>query len=108
MSHRSLSAHGRAPTGQSIGARADIVQLFQYLTGRSLAPKFEKLLVVPWNMRDRFIELIRREVEHHKAGRPARIVAKMNPDSAVNPNELEARYNPGAAKASDSEVSTSF
>jgi polyphosphate kinase len=56
----------------------DVVQLFHYLTGRAQAPKFQKLLVAPWNMRDRFIALIRREVEHHKAGRPARIVAKMN------------------------------
>ena len=29
-------------------------------------------------MRERFIALIQREVAHHKAGRPARIVAKMN------------------------------
>jgi polyphosphate kinase len=57
---------------------ADVVQLFHYLTGRALAPKFDRLLVAPWNMRDRFIALIRREVEHHKAGRPARLVAKMN------------------------------
>jgi polyphosphate kinase len=56
----------------------DVVQLFHYLTGRAVAPKFERLLVAPWNMRDRFIALIRREVEHHKAGRPARIIAKMN------------------------------
>jgi polyphosphate kinase len=56
----------------------DVVQLFHYLTGRARAPKFERLLVAPWNLRDRFIELIHREVEHHKAGRPARIVAKMN------------------------------
>lgn len=57
---------------------ADVVQLFHYLTGRARAPKFNRLLVAPWNMRDRFIELIRREVEHHKAGRPARVIAKMN------------------------------
>jgi polyphosphate kinase len=56
----------------------DVVQLFHYLTGRALTPKFARLLVAPWNMRERFIALIRREVEHHKAGRPARIVAKMN------------------------------
>ena len=57
---------------------SDVVQLFHYLTGRALAPEFQRLLVAPWNMRDRFIGLIRREVEHHKAGRPARLVAKMN------------------------------
>jgi polyphosphate kinase len=32
----------------------DVVQLFHYLTGRARAPKFEKLLVAPWNMRDPF------------------------------------------------------
>jgi polyphosphate kinase len=37
-----------------------------------------RLLVAPWNMRDRFLALIEREVEHHRAGRPARLVAKMN------------------------------
>jgi len=34
--------------------------------------------VAPWNMRDRFVGLIQREVDHHRAGRPARLVAKMN------------------------------
>ncbi len=57
---------------------SDVVQLFHYLTGRAVAPKFDRLLVAPWNMRERFIGLIQREVAHHKAGRPARIVAKMN------------------------------
>jgi polyphosphate kinase len=56
----------------------DVVQLFHCLTGHARSHHFERLLVAPWNMRERFIGLIRREVEHHKAGRPARIVAKMN------------------------------
>ena len=57
---------------------ADVVNLFHYFTGRSLAPQFAKLLVAPMNMRDRFVALIEREAEHKRAGRPARIVAKMN------------------------------
>lgn len=57
---------------------ADVVQLFHALTGHAAKPHFERLLVAPWNMRERFVALIRRELEHHKAGRPARIVAKMN------------------------------
>jgi polyphosphate kinase len=56
----------------------DVVNLFHHLTGYSTAPHFERLLVAPLNMRERFIELIRREAENHRAGRPARIVAKMN------------------------------
>jgi polyphosphate kinase len=56
----------------------DVVNLFHHLTGYSTEPQFERLLVAPLNMRDRFIGLIQREIEHQRAGRPARIVAKMN------------------------------
>jgi len=57
---------------------ADVVTLFHHLTGRSRKPHFEKLLVAPFNMRDRFRELIEREIDHQRVGRPARIIAKMN------------------------------
>jgi len=57
---------------------ADIVNLFHYFTGRSLAPAFQQLLVAPMNMRERFLSMIEREIEHRRAGRPARIVAKLN------------------------------
>jgi len=56
----------------------DVIDLFHYLTGRSLKRDYHKLLVAPVNMRERFILKIRREVEHARAGREARIVAKMN------------------------------
>jgi polyphosphate kinase len=56
----------------------DVVNLFHHLTGRSRAPSFQKLLVAPINMRQRFLQLIEREIEHHQSGRPARIIAKMN------------------------------
>jgi polyphosphate kinase len=57
---------------------SDVVRLFHHLTGRSTHPHFDKLLVAPFNMRERFCAMIRREIEHVRAGRPARIVAKMN------------------------------
>jgi polyphosphate kinase len=56
----------------------DVVNLFHHLTGYSRRPKFQKLLVAPLNMRERFIELILREAAHARAGQPARIVAKLN------------------------------
>jgi polyphosphate kinase len=56
----------------------DVVNLFHHLTGYSRAPRFEKLLVAPLNMRNRFIDLIGREAANARAGRPARIVAKLN------------------------------
>ena len=56
----------------------DVVNLFHHLTGYSRKPRFEKLLVAPLNMRERFIELIRREAGHARDGKPARIVVKLN------------------------------
>jgi polyphosphate kinase len=56
----------------------EVVNLFHYFTGRSHAPKCCALLVAPKSMRPRLLELISREAENHRAGRPARIVAKMN------------------------------
>jgi polyphosphate kinase len=56
----------------------DVVNLFHYLTGHSQAPHCDKLLVAPSTMRLRFLELIKREMENRRDGRPARIVAKMN------------------------------
>jgi polyphosphate kinase len=57
---------------------ADVVNLFHHLTGRSKAPIFSALLVAPSCMRPRFLDLIAREIEHVRTGRPARIIAKMN------------------------------
>ena len=56
----------------------DVVSLFHYLTGHAQAPACSSLLVAPSTMRARFVDLIEREVKNHNAGKPARIVAKMN------------------------------
>jgi polyphosphate kinase len=56
----------------------DVVELFHYLTGRSLKREYRKLLVAPVNMKKRFLEMIEQEVENHRAGKPAGIIAKMN------------------------------
>jgi polyphosphate kinase len=56
----------------------DVVTLFHFLTGRSRTPSFENLLVAPIHMRAGIVERIEREIENHAAGRPARIVAKLN------------------------------
>jgi polyphosphate kinase len=53
-------------------------ELFNYLTGYSRQVRYRKLLVAPVNMRESITELVRREIEHHRAGRPAGIVAKFN------------------------------
>jgi polyphosphate kinase len=56
----------------------DVANLFHYLTGRSLKRDYARLLVAPVNMRERFLALIEGEIAHHRAGRPARIIGKLN------------------------------
>jgi polyphosphate kinase len=56
----------------------DVVNLFHYLTGHWQAPNCATLLGAPSTMRSRFLELINREMENQRAGRPAHIIAKMN------------------------------
>ncbi len=57
---------------------ANIAALFNELTGATPSPGYGKLMVAPHNLRECFIELIRREIQHRQAGRPSGIHAKMN------------------------------
>jgi polyphosphate kinase len=57
---------------------ADVTHLFNRLTGFSKTTRYAKLLVAPTTMRQGFFELIEREAEHARAGRPSGIVAKLN------------------------------
>ena len=70
----------------------DAVELFHFLTGRSLQRSYRKILVAPINMKDQFIAKINRETENAKAGKPARIIAKCNSleDSTVGRALYEA------------------
>jgi len=56
----------------------DVAAIFNELTGATPFQDYRKLLVAPRFMRDRFCELIRREIEHAENGRPCGIKAKMN------------------------------
>jgi polyphosphate kinase len=57
---------------------ADIMDLFNFLTGYSRQTVYRKLLVAPVNMRQRFLEMLDAEIDHAIHGRPARMIAKMN------------------------------
>jgi len=56
----------------------DVVDLFHFLTGRSLKRDYHKLLVAPLAMKEPFLKKIAREINHAKKGQPARIIAKIN------------------------------
>ena len=72
----------------SIGA--DVSDLFNFLTGFSRQRLYRKLLVAPGSLRERCLELVEREAAHARAGRKARIVAKMN--SLVDPEMVRTLY----------------
>ena len=58
---------------------SDVVTLFHFLTGRSRTPAFPATARrADAHARTGSSELIEREIENHEAGRPARIVCKMN------------------------------
>ncbi len=57
---------------------ADIMDVFNFLTGYSRQTQYRKLLIAPVNMRQRFADMIDAEIAHAKQGRPAQIIAKMN------------------------------
>ena len=57
---------------------ADVAEVFNLLTTQSPDPRIRKFLVAPFTLLDGILEKIDREIAHAKAGRPARIVAKMN------------------------------
>jgi polyphosphate kinase len=68
----------------------DIAQLFNALTGYGRSPEFKHLLVAPYNLHSRIAELIAREARHARAGKPARIIAKMN--SLVDKSTIDSLY----------------
>ncbi|MEO3703926.1 polyphosphate kinase 1 [Trichormus azollae] len=70
---------------------ADLTDVFNFLTGYSLQKSYREILVAPVNMRDRFLGLIKREIENVKNGFSGRIVAKMN--ALVDPEIITALYD---------------
>jgi polyphosphate kinase len=74
---------------------ADVSDLFNVLTGLSRQRDFRRLIVAPMNLRNWVLEMIRREAEHARAGRPAHITIKLN--SLVDPACIAALYEARAA-----------
>jgi polyphosphate kinase len=57
---------------------ADVSDVFNYLTGYSNQREFRAMIVAPVQLRQRVRDLIEREMEHARAGRPARLMIKCN------------------------------
>lgn len=79
---------GLFSTNPAIGE--DASQLFNLITGYSDADQWQAITVAPTGMKDRLFSLIQREAEHAAAGRPAKIIAKMN--SLSNQEMIDELY----------------
>jgi polyphosphate kinase len=73
----------------------DVSSLFNLLTGYSAPPRWHKLIVAPLGLHEAVLGLIAREAEHARAGRSARIVAKMN--ALVDEHVIRALYRASQA-----------
>ena len=73
----------------------DVNTIFMEITGLGKPGRLNKLYQSPFTLHQMVIERISRETEHAKAGKPARIIAKMN--SLIEPSVIEALYQASAA-----------
>jgi len=73
----------------------EVAIVFNTLTGLAGYPGLKKLLVAPFDLHNRLINLIERERDHAATGKPARIVAKLN--SVVDQGVIEKLYEASCA-----------
>ena len=69
---------------------ADVNEVFLHITSLARAARMKRLLLAPFTMHRRVMELIRRETRNAKDGKPAQIVAKMN--ALVEEGVIRALY----------------
>jgi polyphosphate kinase len=73
----------------------DVHELFLQLTSLTQTPHLTRLLQSPFGLHAAVVEKISGEARHAAAGRPSRIIAKMN--SLVDPQVIEALYHASRA-----------
>jgi polyphosphate kinase len=90
---RTYTDYGLFTADEEIGE--DLHDLFLQMTGLTRAPALRKLLQSPFTLHAALIGRIEREIAHAMAGRPARLVAKMN--SLIEPQVIQALYRASQA-----------
>jgi polyphosphate kinase len=74
---------------------ADAIDLFNYLTGYSAKRDYQKLLVAPVNLRERFDAMVKREIKLHEQDGKGRLIFKMN--ALVDPAIIRLLYRASQA-----------
>jgi polyphosphate kinase len=90
---RAYTDYGLFTSDKEIGQ--DVHEIFLQLTSLTQAPQLNRLLQSPFGLHQAMIAKLEREAEHVRAGKPARVIAKMN--SLVDPQAIEALYRASRA-----------
>ncbi len=90
---RLYTDYGLMTADESIGE--DIHEIFLQLTGLTRIPRLRKLLHAPFALHQALLSKIDREIGHARAGRPARIIAKLN--ALTEPTVIQALYKASRA-----------
>jgi polyphosphate kinase len=93
---RLYTDYGLLTADEAIGE--DVHEIFLQLTGLTRVPKLRKLLHAPFSLQQAIVAKIDREAEHARAGKPARIVAKLN--ALTEPTVIQALYRASRAGVS--------
>lgn len=73
---------------------SDATLFFNYLTGHAMPKKFNKIIMAPFNLRSTILELIEKEIEFAREGKPAMVWAKMN--ALIDTKIIDALYRASA------------
>jgi len=90
---RLYTDYGLFTCDEAIGE--DLHELFLQLTSPTRAAQLQKMLQSPFTLHDAMVARTQREIEHARAGRPARIIAKLN--ALVEPQMIQALYRASTA-----------
>ncbi|HME40377.1 MAG TPA: polyphosphate kinase 1, partial [Steroidobacteraceae bacterium] len=90
---RLYTDYGLMTADESIGE--DIHGIFLQLTGLTRVPRLRKLLHAPFSLHQALLAKIERESAHAGAGKPARIIAKLN--ALTEPVIIQALYRASRA-----------
>ena len=90
---RLYTDYGLMTADEAIGE--DIHEIFLQLTGLTRVPRLRKLLHAPFSLHQALTAKIEREAEHARAGKPARIVAKLN--ALTEPTIIQSLYRASQA-----------
>jgi polyphosphate kinase len=90
---RLYTDYGLLTANEEIGE--DIHEIFLQLTGLTRVPRLRKLLQAPFSLHRSIVEKIERETAHARAGKPARIIAKLN--ALTEPTVIQELYRASRA-----------